>query len=46
MWTIVAILLALWLYGLSSGVAGNMIHLLLIGALVALVFYAATNGAS
>jgi len=46
MWTIVAIGLALWFYGLISGVVGNMVHLLLIGVLVALVFHAATNGAS
>jgi len=44
MWTIVAILLGLWFYGLISGVVGNMIHLLLIIAIVTLVFYAVTNG--
>ena len=35
-----AILLLLWLYGLSIGLFGNMIHLLLIVAMVTLVFYA------
>jgi hypothetical protein len=43
MWTVVAILLLLWFYGLIIGLFGNMIHLLLIIALVALVFYAAIN---
>jgi Family of unknown function (DUF5670) len=43
MWMIVAILLLLWLYGLIIDLFGNMIHLLLIVALVALVFYAASN---
>jgi flagellar biogenesis protein FliO len=38
MWMIVAILLSLWLYGLISDLFGNMIHLLLIVALMALVF--------
>jgi len=40
---VVAILLLLWLYGLTMGLFGNMIHLLLIVALVALVFYAPSN---
>jgi hypothetical protein len=39
----VTILLLLWLYGLIIGLFGNMIHLLLIVALVALVFYAVAN---
>jgi len=43
MLTVVAILLLLWLYGLTMGLFGNMIHLLLIVALVALVFYAPAN---
>ena len=33
-WTIVAILLALWLLGFGLHVAGSLIHLLLIVALV------------
>jgi len=40
---VVAILLFLWLYGLTIGLFGNMIHLLLIVALVALVYYTAAN---
>jgi hypothetical protein len=43
MWMIVAILLLLWLYGLITDLFGNLIHLLLIIALVAMVFYANTN---
>jgi Family of unknown function (DUF5670) len=43
MWMIVAIILLLWLYGMISDLFGNMIHLLLIVALPALVFYAASN---
>jgi hypothetical protein len=43
MLTVVAILLLLWLYGLTVGLFGNMIHLLLIIALVALVFYTPAN---
>jgi Family of unknown function (DUF5670) len=43
MWMIVAILLLLWFYGLISDLFGNMIHLLLIVALMALVFHAASN---
>jgi len=43
MLAVVAILLLLWLYGLTIGLFGNMIHLLLIVALVALVFYAPAN---
>jgi hypothetical protein len=43
MLTVVAILLSLWLYGLIVGLFGNMIHLSLIVALLALVFYASAN---
>jgi hypothetical protein len=43
MLTVVAILLLLWLYGLTIGLFGNMIHLLLIVAMVALVLHAAAN---
>jgi len=40
---VVAIFLLLWLHGLIVGLFGNLIHLLLIVALLALVFYAAAN---
>ena len=43
MLVIVTILLLLWLYGLITGLFGNMIHLLLIVALAALIFYAAAK---
>lgn len=43
MLTVAAILLLLWFYGLIIGLFGNMIHLLLIVALVAMVFYDAAN---
>jgi hypothetical protein len=37
LWTILVILLVLWLLGLVSGVAGSFIHLLLVIALVIFV---------
>jgi hypothetical protein len=37
LWTILIILLVLWLLGFGFGVAGNLIHLLLVIALVVLV---------
>ena len=37
LWTIVAILLILWLLGFSLHVAGGLIHLLLVVALVVIV---------
>jgi hypothetical protein len=43
MLTVVGILLLLWLYGLIIGLFGNMIHILLIVALLALVLYASAN---
>ncbi len=39
----VTILLLLWFYGVIIGLFGNLIHLLLIIALVALIYYAAAN---
>lgn len=38
LWTIVAVLLVLWLLGFSLHVGGGVIHLLLIFALVVLIF--------
>jgi hypothetical protein len=38
LWTIFVIVLALWLLGFSLHIAGAMIHVLLVGALVILVF--------
>jgi hypothetical protein len=37
LWTIVALLLILWLLGFSFSVGGSMIHLLLVVALVVFV---------
>ena len=37
LWTIVAILFALWLLGLIAHVGGGLIHLLLVVALVVVV---------
>ena len=38
LWTVFVILLILWLLGFSLHVAGGLIHLLLVVALVAFVF--------
>ncbi len=37
LWTILVVLLILWLLGFGFGVAGNLIHLILVVALVLLV---------
>lgn len=37
LWTLVAVLLVLWLVGIISGALGGIIHLLLIVALFAIV---------
>lgn len=37
-WTIIGILILLWIIGLVTKVAGGLIHLLLIVALVVLIF--------
>ena len=38
LWTILALLLILWLLGFSFSVGGSLIHLLLVVALVVFVF--------
>jgi uncharacterized protein DUF5670 len=38
LWTIVVILLVLWLLGFTMHVAGGLIHILLVVALVVIVF--------
>jgi hypothetical protein len=38
LWTLVAILLLLWVVGLAVDVAGGLIHILLVIALVVVVF--------
>jgi len=40
LWTILLILLVMWALGLGFGVAGNLVHLLLVVALVVLVVQA------
>ena len=37
LWTILLILLAMWALGLGFGVAGNLVHILLVVALVVLI---------
>ena len=37
LWTLLLILLVMWALGLGFGVAGNLVHLLLVVALVVLV---------
>jgi Family of unknown function (DUF5670) len=37
LWTVVAVLLILWLLGFSLHVAGGLIHLLLVVALIVIV---------
>jgi hypothetical protein len=38
LWTIIGILLLLWLLGFSFGVGGGLIHLILVIAVVVLIF--------
>ena len=38
LWTIVAVLLILWLLGFSLHLAGGLIHILLVVALVVVIF--------
>jgi hypothetical protein len=43
LWTIIAILVVLWLLGFIGGVGGNFIHLLLVIAAVVLIFQLITG---
>jgi len=43
LWTIVAILIILWLLGFSLNIAGGLIHLLLVVALVVVIYRLVTN---
>ena len=38
LWTVIAILLILWLAGLLGHVGGNLIHIVLVVAVIVLVF--------
>ena len=46
LWTIVLILLALWIFGLLLKIAGAFIHLLLLVAVVVLVYRLLTRSRS
>ncbi len=43
LWTILIILLVLWALGFFIGIAGNLIHLLLVIALIVLVYQLITG---
>jgi len=43
LWTIMVIILAMWLLGFSLHIGGGLIHLLLVVALVVLVFNLVTG---
>ena len=38
LWTIVAVLLVLWLLGLLGGIGGGLVHLLLVPAVIVIAF--------
>ena len=44
LWTIVAVLLILWLLGFSMHIAGGLIHILLVVALVVIVINLLSGG--
>ena len=37
LWTIIAVLLLLWLFGMLGSIGGSLIHILLVVALVVLI---------
>lgn len=43
LWTIIGILLLLWLLGFSLGVGGGLVHLILVVAVVVLIFQLITG---
>jgi hypothetical protein len=43
LWTLFVILLILWLAGFGFHVAGNLVHLLLVVALIVLIYNLATG---
>ena len=43
LWTILVVLLVLWLLGLVSHVGGNLIHILLVVAVIVLVYNLVTG---
>jgi hypothetical protein len=44
LWTIFVVVLVLWMLGFSFHIAGSLIHLLLVVALIVLVFNLLTGG--
>jgi hypothetical protein len=38
LWTLILILLVMWALGLGFGIAGNLVHILLVVAVVVLIF--------
>jgi hypothetical protein len=44
LWTIFVVILVLWMLGFSFHIAGGLIHLLLVVALIVLVFNLLTSG--
>jgi len=44
LWTIIGILIILWLLGFSFEIAGNLVHLLLVIALIVLIIRLVTGG--
>ena len=44
LWTVIAILVVLWLVGLIAGIGGGLIHIALVVALVLIVFNVVTKG--
>jgi hypothetical protein len=43
LWTVIAVLVVLWLLGFSFHVAGGLIHLLLVVALIVFIFQMITG---
>ena len=43
LWVLIALLLVFWLIGFTAHIAGGLIHLLLVAALVVLVFNLVTG---
>lgn len=43
-WTIITILVVLWLLGLIANIGGGLIHLLLVAAVIVVIYKLVTNG--
>ncbi len=44
LWTIIGILILLWILGFSFGIAGNLVHILLVIAVIVLIIRLITGG--